>query len=355
MRKKIVKKEIFPTISIIIAAHNEEKIIEEKIKNTLNLDYPAKKMEIIVASDASDDDTERIVKTFEDRGVKLLTFPERRGKTHVQNETAKIATGKILLFSDATTIYDKYLIKKLVRNFADYKVGLVGGKLKYINQKHNSMGDGDCLYWKYEDFIKTRENITGSLIGVSGCCYAVRKDVFEPINPSLISDFLIVPMVYKKKKKIVYEPEAVSYEESNSQSKDEFKMRVRIADRTLNGLSNTRELFNPFQYGFLSIQIIFHKVLRYLVPVFLVCMFTANLAIVLYASKPFYKTIFILQCIFYLSAIYGALRIKHVKKKIFFVPYYFCLTNLALFVGLLEFIKGKNQVVWESSREKADV
>jgi len=348
---KTVKEEIYPSVTLIISAYNEETTIKKKIQNSLNLDYPSDKLEIIVASDCSTDRTDEIVKEFKTAGVKLISFKQRKGKTAVQNEAVKEAQGEIVLFSDATTLYKYDLVKKIVRNFCNDNVGCVGGELVYVNSDGSVTGEGNGFYWKYEKYIKRLESSITSLIGVSGCCYAVRKKIYEPLREDLISDFLIAQKIFVKSYKAVYEPEAVSYEETNSDSKDEFRMRVRVAVRTLNGLWNSRKLLNPFKYGFYSVQLFIHKILRYSAPVFMLLLVPVNFLLISTAGSIIFLSAFYLQLMFYAFALAGAAGLK---SKFFTVPYYFCLTNAALLIGFLKFIKGERSVLWAPIREKTD-
>jgi len=330
---------------MIIAAHNEEENIRSKLESCLNLDYPKEKLEVIVASDGSTDRTNEIVNEFKNDAVRLLSFNERKGKTFVQNEAVKVARGAILLFSDATTKYDSQVIKKLVRNFADANVGAVGGELVYVNKNSSSVGMGGGLYWRYEKFLKAKESRITSLTGVSGCCYAVRKELYEPISLDLISDFVIAQAIYKKGKRAIYEPEAIVYEDTNNTAADEFKMRVRITVRTLYGVWSMKNLLNPFKYGFFSIQLFSHKILRYLVPLFLILLFILNIALL---KHSLYKFTLIIQTAFYMCAILGGILPK--KNRYLFIPFYFCVTNLALLEGFLQFLKGERNVLWNPIR-----
>ena len=349
IKNRIKKADISPFVSIAVAAHNEEMSIRNKIEDTINLNYPKDKFEIIVASDNSTDGTNEIVNNYNSPAVKLITFFEHKGKTFVQNEAVKIAKGEIILFSDATTLYEPQLLKKLIRNFADPKVGAVGGELVYINKNKSLIGKGDGFYWQYEKFLKKKESQITSLIGLSGCCYAIRKELYEPLRPDLISDFVMAQIVYRKNKRVVYEPEAISYEETNDAVKDEVKMRVRVAVRTLHGLWCMKSLLNPFRYGFFSVQLISHKILRYLVPVLLILLFLVN--VILQVNNQFwiYRFSLYLQVIFYASAILGWIFQK--RKSFIYFAFYFCLTNFALLIGIVKFLRGERQVLWSSMRK----
>ncbi|MFC2061044.1 glycosyltransferase family 2 protein [Elusimicrobiota bacterium] len=347
-RNKFVKADIIPDVTVIIAAYNEENSIKEKLKNTLDLDYPENKLEVLVASDGSTDTTGEIVKSFNDPRVRFLDFPERKGKTHVQNEAVKEARGSIIVFSDATTEYNKELIRKIVRNFADPSVGAVGAELIYVNKKKTSVGEGGGLYWKYEKFLKKKESSINSLIGVSGCCYAIRKKLYEPLDPQLISDFVIAQFVYKKGKKTVYEPEAVTYEETCYTTREEFDMRLRVAVRTLNGLWYMRALLNPSRYGFFSVQLFFHKIMRYMIPVFMLVILADSILLAVAGTGYVSRIMIITEMMFYIAALLGG--ITQSRLKLFYIPYYFCMTNYALLIAIIKFMGGEKKVLWDPLR-----
>ncbi|MGE5308180.1 MAG: glycosyltransferase family 2 protein [Deltaproteobacteria bacterium] len=345
-RRPIMKADITPRVTVIIAAFNEEKDIRRKIMGILAQEYPRDRLEIIVASDGSTDGTAREVSAVRDRRVRLLEFAERRGKTAVQNEAVKKASGEIIVFSDATTRYDPQVIRTLMRNFADPAVGAVGGELSYESDTGNSAGEGGGLYWRYERWIKRMESRVNSLIGVSGCCYAVRRRLYDDIPRDLISDFVIAQMMYRKGRRTVYEPGAVSYESTSESFADEFSMRVRVAVRTLHGLWRMRSLMNPLRYGFFSVQLISHKVFRYLIPVFLAGALVCNAALL--GRNPVYSVTFALQCAFYLSVMAGWFW---KEKRLISVPFYFFITNMALMVAFFRFLKGDRQVLWKPIRK----
>ncbi|MDD4364019.1 MAG: glycosyltransferase family 2 protein, partial [Atribacterota bacterium] len=194
-----------PSVSIIIAAYNEEKVIEDKIKNTLELDYPKEKLEIIVFSDSSKDNTDDIVKRYEKVGVKLLRIEGRKGKTFCQNRAVKHAKGEIVVFSDANSIYQSDAIKKLVRNFADKQIGCVSGELKYFSSDNNNDKNSEGFYWKYEKMIKRLESKNSSLVGANGAIYAVRKKLYVFLEDFAISDFTEPLMIFKNGCRVIYE------------------------------------------------------------------------------------------------------------------------------------------------------
>src|SRR5262245_50419403 len=214
-RQPVRRATIVPRVSMIIAARNEEESIAIKLENALSLDYPSDKFEIIVASDASTDRTDEIIRGFSDRGVILHRQELRQGKTRAQHRAVSVSSGDILIFSDATTMYERDVIHTIVRNFADPNVGCVGGQLVYVNSKSSPIGKGCRSYWNYEKMIKGWESAFGSLIGVSGCLYAVRRSCHAKLASDMIDDFVIATEIQLQGLRTVYEPEAISKEDTN--------------------------------------------------------------------------------------------------------------------------------------------
>nr|MDQ3043176.1 glycosyltransferase family 2 protein [Acidobacteriota bacterium] len=247
--KPTVRAAFEPPVSIIITAYNEERDIRAKLENTLSIDYPPEKLEIIVASDCSSDKTDEIVGEFKSRGVKLYRQAERKGKTSAQNMAVERAAGEIILFSDATTLYETDVLRAMLPNFADKTVGCVAGKLVYVDASDSSVGKGARSYWNYETFLKESESRACSLIGTSGCLYSVRKSAYQPMYPEACSDFFIATLVYKQGLRTVYEPAAVCTEETNRHSGKEMQMRVRVISQTFNDLWRNREMLNPLRSG----------------------------------------------------------------------------------------------------------
>jgi len=349
INNKVNKKENEPPVTFLITAFNEEKNIKEKLEDTLGLDYPKEKLQIIVASDASNDRTDEIVKEFAEQGVLLHRVEGRVGKTETQNQTVKRARGEIIIFSDATTKYKKDAIRKIVRNYYDPSVGAVSGRYEYINPTGAPVGSGTILFWKYENFVKSRQTQIKTVTGCCGCIYSVRRDLYEPLPRDIISDLVEPLKILEKGYRIAFEPEAVAYETTEEKPEEEFSMRVRVITRGMNGLLYTKSLFNPFRYRFVSFQLISHKVLRWLIPFFLIILFVSNAFLL---DKTFYKITFLLQIAFYLSAPIAWVMERFGKKmKLLFIPLYFCLVNLASLRATLNIIKGKKMTVWETIRK----
>lgn len=346
-------KKLFyePAVTILITAFNEEKDIAGKIENTLQIDYPKEKMEILVASDGSSDRTDEIVKTFSAHGVKLFRQEGRMGKTFTQNKAVEQAKGEIILFSDATTNYKHDVLREILPNFADEKVGCVAGKLIYVDESESNVGSGAKSYWNYETFLKRSESRACSLIGASGCLYAVRKSAYREMYREACSDFLISTVVFRQGLRTVFEPQAVCTEETNRDARKELKMRVRVISQTFNDLWRNRDMLNPLKCGFYAVELISHKAMRYAVPVFLLLLFfsTAFLAI----SSTAFMIVFALQIVFCLNVLIGWIMEKNgVKSAVFSMPLYFVLANLASVIGFYKFLSGERFASWEPIREK---
>jgi cellulose synthase/poly-beta-1,6-N-acetylglucosamine synthase-like glycosyltransferase len=350
LKRPVRRDDITPRVSVIIAAYNEERDIGAKLKNTLWLDYPRDRMEIIVASDCSTDQTDDIVRGFGAQGVILRQQPERFGKTVAQNRAVKISSGEILVFSDATTMYKRDAIRKIVRNFADPEVGCVAGQLIYANSSSSAVGDGCRSYWGYEKFLKRCESQVGSLIGVSGCLYAVRRICHARLANDMIDDFVIATEIHLQGLRTIYEPEAIAVEDANRRARDEFRMRVRVIKQTLSALHRYRHTLNPFRHKMFAFQMIAHKALRYAAPFLLIAAFIASGWGS--GSVVWLRFAFIGQLALYGAAIAGLVRERRkLKLGLLAIPYYFALANAASLVAFWKALRGDAYVTWEPIRE----
>jgi cellulose synthase/poly-beta-1,6-N-acetylglucosamine synthase-like glycosyltransferase len=347
--ERVEKRNSEPAVTLIITAFNEEKDIRRKLENALALDFPRDRFEIIVASDGSNDRTDDIVREYATRGVVLYAPGERLGKTEMQNRAVRIAHGEILVFSDATTQYERSALRMIVRNFADPAVGAVSGRFKYLDPGATQIGRGTGAFWDYESFIKMRQTKIGTITGCSGCIYALRRVLFMPLPPDIISDLVEPLAILEKGYRIVYEPEALAYERSFQTSAEEFGMRVRVITRGMHGLVYMRRLLNPFRYGFVAFQLISHKVLRWLVPLFAVALYVVNLAIL--DRGAVYYLFFCLQTGFFLCASTGWLLERSPRKiRAFSLPFYFCVINTASVVAMLHLLLNRKIVKWKTVR-----
>ena len=350
LRPRQVQRGAFePTVSIIITAYNEERDLAAKIENTLALDYPRELLEIIVTSDCSTDRTDEITRSFAGRGVQLYRQPERLGKTAAQNAAVEQADGEIILFSDATSLYQPNAVRAMMPSFADTSVGCVAGRLEYLNGSDSRVGRGARSYWSYETFLKCHESRVGSLIGASGCLYAVRAAAYVPLYHEACSDFIIATKMVEQGLRAVYEPNAVCTEQTNRQSDKELKMRVRIIAQTFTDLWRHRSLLNPIRSGFYGVQLLSHKVMRYLVPFFLMGLFVSSG--VLTPGSLFYRLMFAAQIVCYACpALAWMLDRVGIRSSLLAFPQYFMLANLASLIGCYKFLRGQRYASWEPIR-----
>ena len=359
-RKREIQDDELPTVSIVVAAYNEEKVIEAKIYNMLALDYPREKFEVIIGSDGSTDRTNEIVSAYWDRGIQLINYTDRGGKTNVLNRTIPRATGDIIVLSDANTMYAKDALRKIVRYFRDPKVGCVCGELRFVSPEGKP--ESETAYWKYEVLLKFLESKLGTVLGANGAIYAIRGELFEPIPPdTVIDDFLIGMNVKKKGYKVYYDAEAVAYEETANDVKAEFARRKRIGAGNFHALTKTLALLNPVK-GFVALAYLSHKVIRWFVPFFMLLALGTNSAILFKAPLLqgnhiglllLYGGILDLQLLFYLLALGGHLTRKRQSSKLLRLPYYFLSMNIALFFGFFRFITKTQKVAWKRTERTA--
>ncbi|MGH7596311.1 MAG: glycosyltransferase family 2 protein [bacterium] len=342
-----------PAVTLIVSAYNEAKVIRLKIENSLALDYPRDRLEVIVISDCSDDETDAIVKEYENRGVRLIRMPERGGKTVGLNHTVPQARGEIVIFSDANALYHPQTARRLASNFAPPcgAVGCVTGESRYqVDANAADSTASENLYWRYELALKRMESAISSLVGGDGAIYAIRKALFRPMRPEDLSDFVNPLQIVAQGYRNVYEPEAISFEGGAESFEKEFRRKVRIVNRAWRGLWRVRQVLNPFRFGFFTLQVISHKLLRWLVPVFMAGAFIANLFLPEHGA--FYQFLLILQIAFYALAISGKLQShRPAISKLFYVPYYFCLVNYASLLGIISNYRGEKFAVWNTVRE----
>lgn len=343
--KEFYKSGELPKVSVMISAYNEEDVIGAKIRNLLSLDYPRDLLEIIIASDGSDDRTNEIVRKYTDKGIVLKDYKTRRGKVQVLNDVIPLAKNNIIVLSDANTFFKEDALKKLVRNFGNKRVGAVCGEIRFNSSKKNKMGELEGFYWRYEVFLKQMEGRHGFLLGANGGIYAIRKDLFETLpGNTIVEDFVIPMKILEKGYKVLYEPEAVAYEETAHSVVKEMARRVRIGAGDFQSLILTRRLLNPLR-GFSAFSFWSHKVIRWFAPLLLTGSLFFNAFLV---GEKLYLALFLMQIIFYLLALLGRILSGiHVHVKVLGFPYYFVSMNIALLVGFFKFLTGTQSVKWE--------
>lgn len=343
--KAVHKAHITPFVTFIITAHNEQERITGKLENALSLDYPKDKLQIIVASDSSTDDTDNIVKTFESKGITLVRSSERRGKEYAQKLAVARAKGNILVFSDVAAILEKDALRNMVNNFNDPTVGCVSSEDKIISDDGKITGEN--FYVKYEMLLRRLESRVNSLVGLSGSFFAARKDVCQNWAEDLQSDFNTVPNSIRMGLRGVSDPDTIGYYKNVTSDTQEFNRKIRTILRGIAVFMATKEMLNPFKYGFFSLQVISHKLFRWLIPFALISAFFTNLFLV---NQSFYASLFLLQITFYTLALIAIKNKVLGSKKIFKIPFFFTIMNLSIFIAWYRYLTGRRLVSWEPSR-----
>ena len=349
----IKKKPATPNVSIIISAFNEEKHIKEKIDNTMALDYPVEKMEILVGSDGSTDETAAIVKNLENENeyIRFVDFKSNRGKTSVQNDLVEMAKGEILVFMDAASFLPSDALNEIVKNFSDSRIGCVAGRMVFVDQNRTITTQSQGVYWHYEMKIKQMESRLGRLIGVDGPLYAVRKKYYIPLASNIISDLMTPLLILAQGKAVILEPNAIVEEEPTRKGTQEFATRRRITLRGLVGIFSHRQVINPFKNPLLTLHIFSHKIIRWGVGLCILVNISAALLLLFY-NFLFGFIWLLLYCFFFLAAGIGWYCDKTgVKVKLLTIPFYFCLVNMAATCGVIDFLTKKQAVTWQTVRE----
>lgn len=350
VRPRPVKKAPHePSVSFIIAAYNEEKAIAEKIENTLALDYPRDRIEILVASDGSTDRTDEIVRTQFAGRATLVAVPGRGGKTIAQNRTVEHARGEILVFSDATTVYRPDVLRQIMANYADPQVGCVTGWVVMGVDQSTAIHKGRAAYADYEQWLRIYESLFASILGAGGAVYSLRRSLYTDLPGDVTSDFSQAVKVVEQGYRAIIEPAAVVFEAGEgSDIRDEIERRTRVATRGLRGQYYVRHFFNPLRHPWFFFQTLSHRLLRWAVPIFMIVAFVANLFLL---GHPLYRLIFLGQAACYLAAAAGyALAVRGKRVRVFLIPLYFCVVNLAPLLALRSLLRGDKKVVWETNR-----
>jgi cellulose synthase/poly-beta-1,6-N-acetylglucosamine synthase-like glycosyltransferase len=340
--KPVRKADYEPSVTVVIAAHNEAGDIERTVRNKLEQDYAAAKLNVIVVSDASTDGTDDIVRGLGDR-VKLIRQEPRAGKTAGLNLAVPKAAGEILVFSDANSAYAPDAIRRLVRNFADPTVGYVTGKMVYTNPDGTLIGDGCSAYMRYENFLRGQESLLASVIGVDGGIDATRRALYRPLDTEDQSDFVLPLAIAGDGLRVVYDSDAVLKEAALGDQAAEYRMRVRVALRAMWALWGQRHLLLPAPRPLLAWQIWSHKVLRY-VAFFPIITAMASCA-VLAATSGFYLALLIIALLLVAAGIWAWIRGGR-TNRLALLPYYFLLLNVTSLHAFLKLLSGKKQVLW---------
>jgi cellulose synthase/poly-beta-1,6-N-acetylglucosamine synthase-like glycosyltransferase len=341
-----------PTLSFLVAAYNEESVIEERLRNALALDYPADKLQIVVACDGCNDATAAIVARYADRGVRLLNYVQRRGKSAALNAGFKELNGEIVLLSDANTNTDRLAARKLVRWFQNPDVGAVCGRL--ILTDPESGRNSESLYWRYETFLKRCEGRLGALLGANGAIYAIRQHLFQPIPPDTIVDDMVIPLEAKLRSgcAILYDCEAVAHEETAKDVRAEFHRRSRIGAGAFQCLARMGALLDP-RNGWVAFTFLSHKALRWLCPFFLLALLISN---VLLALDGVYQCLLLGQIAFYALALVGEWIPGRTRAvKVLRLATLFTGMNAALLLGFWRWLRGSQKVTWKRTVRMAEM
>ncbi len=349
--KAFLNEGDLPHVTLLISAYNERSVIQEKLRNALALDYPRDRIEVIVISDCSDDGTDEIIRQFESEGIHLVRQSERLGKSTGLNLGVQAASGQILVFSDANSMYRPDAIRVLMRHFADPLVGYAVGNCAYVNSPTQAASaESEGLYWKLETWLKEKESDFGSVVGGDGAIYAIRRDLFTPLRATDINDFLNPLQIIVKGFRGVYDRAAVCYEEAGNSFEKEFNRKVRIISRSMNAVRRAPRVLLPWVQPCHWIALMSHKVLRWFAPVFLLVALFAG--IILWQSL-FYRIATLLQTLFFALAAAGwAAESRPKSPKILYLPYYFCLVNLASIFGIFKFFSGSLSPTWQTIRQE---
>ena len=356
-----------PRVSFIVTAYNEEQRITRKIENSLSLDYPAEKLEIIVASDCSNDGTDGIVSSYADRGVKLVRAPKRKGKEHAQMHAVRAAVGDILVFSDVATVLQPDALQRIVSNFQDPAIGCVSSEDRFIDQDGRVSGEG--LYVRYEMFLRALESRVNTLVGMSGSFFAARSEVCRDWAPDLQSDFNTLLNTVKHGMKGISDPNSIGYYENIADERKEFQRKVRTVLRGITVLLRNRQLMNPFRHGLFAWQLVSHKLCRWTVPLFLALALVSNA--VLLDAGAIYVVLLVLQLSLYIAALWfrfqnqsrsssatakpperaaAAIYLRSVLDQIARIAYYFSSVNMAIAWAWFKYFKGERATLWEPSK-----
>lgn len=339
-----------PSVTIIIAAFNEERVIEAKLHNTLSLDYPAHKLQIIVAADGSTDDTVRIASSFP--AVLVLHEPLRKGKAAAINKAVTFATNDIVALTDANSTLSKQSINRLVAPFSEQKVGAVAGEKKVLSSE-GAVASGEGLYWRYESWLKQQETKFYTVVGAAGELLAFRRELFVTIpGPTITDDFFISLSINLQHRKLAYAANANSSETASLSLNDEWKRKVRIAAGGIQSLFLLRAALDPFRYPLLAFQFFSHRVMRWIAcaPAF-VFLLLINMQLVIQQTSELYTWLLILQLLFYILAFAGWVVVK--QKRSFFlfnIPFYIVFMHAAMLMGMIRYAAGKQSVLWEKAK-----
>ncbi|HTC93244.1 MAG TPA: glycosyltransferase family 2 protein [Terriglobales bacterium] len=347
-RRRPRQADCVPRVALLMSVYNEEAVIQAKVRNTLEIDYPAGRLEILFGLDAPSDTTAKLlsdVQSSQSGRINVFHFQARRGKLAVLCDLAQRTSAEILVFTDANTMLERNCIRNLARHFADQRVGAVSGEEVRVVAAGTDPS-AESLYWRYESAVKILESRLNCSLGGNGSALAVRHSLFHPRKQSIVEDFQIPLEIRFEGHRVIYDPEAVAIEEIAPTFSTQFARRVRISAGNYQTLFGNLEYLNPLK-GFLAFSFFSHRVLRWLVPLFLVVAFSLSIALF---ALPGFVWLAAAQCIFYSMAVLGYwLKKQGRRARLFSLPFHFCAMNAALLLGLFAYLSGRQSVTWKST------
>lgn len=346
-----------PEVTLFVAAYNEKDYVDAKVKNGFEMEYPAEKIRQVWVTDGSNDGTQLALEKYKDQGVEVYHEDIRGGKIGAMNRGMQFVKSPIVIFSDGNTMLGKESVRRIVNLFSNAKVGCVSGEKRIYHKDKDTAAGTEGMYWKYESKLKKWDAELYSVVGAAGELFAIRTELFEEVEKdTLLDDFIISLRVAMKGYTIQYDPEAYAIETASASVKEELKRKVRIAAGGIQSIIRLSPLLNPFKYGLLSFQYVSHRVLRWtLAPLSLLLILLLNFWLAAHHGFANYQNLYTLllygQVLFYIMALLGwYLENRAIKIKILFVPYYFFIMNLAVFMGLKRYFKGSQTVNWERAK-----
>lgn len=350
----VVNDDQLPECTLVVAAYNEEHYMAGKIANCLQLNYPTGKLKLLFVTDGSNDKTPDIISQYPE--IQLLHRLERAGKIAAIHRAMEFVTTEVVVFTDANTFLNPEAITRICRHYSDKTVGAVAGEKRVqIDTNADASAAGEGFYWKYESALKKWDSELYSVVGAAGELFSVRRELYEDVPAdTVLDDFMISMLIAAKGYRIIYEPDAYALENASENVTEELKRKIRIAAGGIQSILRLKPLLFSFKYPVLSFQYVSHRVLRWTVtPFFLIIAFLTNFALAFAGDSIFYPFMFIAQVAFYLSAIVGfILEKRQLRIKVLFIPYYFCVMNYAVLMGIIRYFTKKQSSMWEKSQRK---
>jgi cellulose synthase/poly-beta-1,6-N-acetylglucosamine synthase-like glycosyltransferase len=363
-RAKLTDSTFLPDVMLVVPAYNERDCIAEKVRNSLVLDYPSDKLQLLFVTEGSTDGTTELLQqqALDNPQILVMSGQQRLGKIEAMNRAMRHVHAPFVIFTDANTTLNPEAIQRIIRHFADPQVGAVAGEKRIeVLTSEAAAGSGEGLYWKYESFLKKLDTELHSVVGAAGELFAVRTELYEPVEKdTLLDDFVISLRIAEQGYRVVYEPEAYALERPSFSVSDEKKRKVRIAAGGFQAIARLHPLLNIFRYGWLSFQYTSHRVMRWAVAPFCLplILLLNGLVLVLPGAGLFplwlYQGLLMAQVVFYAAALLGYyLEDRRIRIKMLFVPYYFSFMNGCALLGYLRYRRGNDTGIWDKVRRAA--